>query len=188
MTRRRRLTTATLTGAYLASIIGGVWAVNAIGVVSVGFGLMAPAAVYFVGLTLVLRDLLQTATNSKPYTLTLIAVGAALSALINPQLALASGVAFAASETVDFLTFTALERHGFLRASLASNAISIPVDSLIFLTLAFGSLTYLPGQIVGKIIATLIAVAVLWALRRCRRTQQPQTLHEAICADLGIRP
>ena len=37
---------------------------------------------------------------------------------------------------------------------------------LLFLLLAFGSLQYLPGQIVGKAWMTLLAVAVLWLLRR----------------------
>jgi MYXO-CTERM domain-containing protein len=39
-------------------------------------------------------------------------------------------------------------------------------DSIVFLTLAFGSLQYLPGQVVGKAWMTLLAVAVLWLLRR----------------------
>jgi hypothetical protein len=34
------------------------------------------------------------------------------------------------------------------------------------LWLAFGSLEFLPGQIVGKLWMTLLAVAALWELRR----------------------
>ena len=153
-----------LAAAYIGSILAATWAVDAIGVVPVGFGFMAPAAVYFVGLTLVLRDLLQRRVG-KPATFALIGVGAALSALISPALALASGLAFLVSESVDFGVFTLAERFGFLRAVVASNAVALVVDSLIFLSLAFGSLAFLPGQIIGKAVATLVAVLVLWAVR-----------------------
>lgn len=156
-----------LAAAYLGSIIAANWAVAAIGVVPVGFGLMAPAAVYVVGLTLVLRDLLQRRIG-KPATFALIAAGAGLSALVAPQIALASGLAFLASESVDFAVFTAAERFGFLRAVAASNAVSLVVDSLVFLWLAFGSLAYLPGQTVGKAIATIAAVGVLVLLKARR--------------------
>ena len=35
-----------------------------------------------------------------------------------------------------------------------------------FLTLAFGSLEFLAGQVVGKLWMTVLAVALLWAWRR----------------------
>lgn len=174
-----RLATALLTGAYLTTILLATWAIENIGtapvpgatkVVPVGFGLEAPAAVYFVGLTLVLRDLLQRHIT-KPAMFALIGVGAALSALINPAVALASGLAFLASESVDYVVFTALQRRGLVRAVLASNAVSIVVDSIIFLTVAFGSTQFLPGQVVGKALATLAAVGVLVALRAVARRQ-----------------
>ena len=40
------------------------------------------------------------------------------------------------------------------------------MDSVLFLSLAFGSLVFLPGQIVGKLWMTALAVAVLWLWRR----------------------
>lgn len=161
------MTRTLIPAAYLGSIVAGVWAVDAIGVVPVGFGLVAPAAVYVVGLTLVLRDLVQRQLG-KLATFALIAAGAALSALISPALAVASGVAFLVSETVDFAVFTALEKRGLIRAVIASNVVALAVDSYLFLTLAFGSLAFLPGQLIGKGWATLAAVAVLVALRARR--------------------
>jgi len=160
-----KTTAITLSAIYLGSIVAANWAVSAIGVVPVGFGLMAPAAVYFVGFTLVLRDVLQRQIG-KPATVGLIVAGAGLSALISPTLALASGLAFLASESVDLLAFSIVERFGFLRAVIASNAVSIVVDSLVFLSIAFGSLAFLEGQIVGKAAATLAGVAVLAILPR----------------------
>ena len=155
--------------AYLGSILAATWAIETVGVVPVGFGLMAPAGVYFIGLTLVLRDLLQRQIG-KPATFALILVGAALSAFISPAIALASGAAFLVSESVDFAVFTATERFGLVRAVLASNAVALVVDSWLFLTLAFGSLEFLSGQIVGKTWATLAGVLVIAALRVGRVT------------------
>ncbi|MEU9925091.1 VUT family protein [Streptomyces griseoluteus] len=53
---------------------------------------------------------------------------------------------------------------------LASNAVSVCLDSLVFLWLAFGSLTYLPGQILAKAFMTLLGAAVVYLLhtRRAR--------------------
>lgn len=72
------------------------------------------------------------------------------------------------SETVDFAAFTLTERFGLLRAVVASNAVALVVGSYLFLTLAFGSLEFLHGQIVGKSIATVAGVAAIAALRSRR--------------------
>lgn len=45
--------------AYVGSIFAANWAVTTFGFVPVGFGLMAPAAVFLVGLTFTLRDMVQ---------------------------------------------------------------------------------------------------------------------------------
>jgi hypothetical protein len=50
-----------------------------------------------------------------------------------------------------------------------SNAVGLLVDSLLFLPLAFGSLTYLAGQLVGKTATTVIAVGVLVGTRARQR-------------------
>jgi hypothetical protein len=44
------------------------------------------------------------------------------------------------------------------------------VDSIVFLSLAFGSLEFLPGQVVGKLWAVLIAVPLVRLLRRVAPT------------------
>ena len=44
------------------------------------------------------------------------------------------------------------------------------MDSVVFLTLAFGSLAFLPGQIVGKLWAVAIAVPLVRLLRRVAPT------------------
>src|SRR4051812_37430582 len=135
-------TTIALATAYLGSIVLAAYAITHIGeqpfpgaphVVPVWPGIKAPSGVYIVGVTLVIRDLLQRRI-SKPTMFALILGGATLSAFVSPAVALASGIAFLASETVDWLVFTVAENHvGFVPSILASNAVSIVVDSAVFL-------------------------------------------------------
>ncbi|MBY8879579.1 VUT family protein [Actinacidiphila acidipaludis] len=152
--------------AYIATIPAANLAVAHFGAVPVGLGYVAPAGVYFVGLALVLRDLAREATG-RGAILAAIAIGTVLSYLLaDPSLATASAVAFAVAETMDFVVYEPLRRRGLLVAILASNAVGLLVDSLLFLHLAFGSLNYLPGQILGKTWMTVVAVIVLALLRR----------------------
>ena len=150
--------------AYVATIFAANWAITTFGLVPVGFGLMAPAGVYFAGLAFTFRDLTQDALGRR-WTYFAIVVGAALSGLISGPLALASGVAFLVSESLDLLVYTPLRARRWLVAVAASNVVGLAVDSALFLWLAFGSLDFLLGQIVGKAWVTAIAVAVLWAWR-----------------------
>jgi len=158
-----RLITA---AAYLSTIAAANWAINQYGAVPVGFGLIAPAGVFFAGLAFTLRDLLHE-TGGRTWVLAAIAAGAALSfAVANPTIAIASGAAFAVSELADWAIYEPLRRRRWLLAVAASNTVGIIVDSLLFLTIAFGSLAFLPGQLVGKTWMTLLAVALLIPLRR----------------------
>ena len=150
---------------YIGTIFGANWALATFGLVPVGFGLLAPAGVYFAGLAFTFRDLTQEQLG-RAWTFGAILVGAALSALVSPQFALASGAAFLFSETADFLVYTPLRRTHWLGAVAASNTVGLVVDSALFLFLAFGSLAFLPGQIVGKAWMTALAVAALWLWRR----------------------
>lgn len=150
--------------AYIATIFLANWSIQTFGVVPVGFGLMAPAGVYFVGAAFTFRDLGQE-TAGRRWILVAIAIGAGLSAIVSPAFALASAVAFGVSELADFMVYTPLRERGWLRAVAVSNAVGLVLDSVLFLWLAFGSLDFLPGQIVGKTWMTILAVAILWRLR-----------------------
>ncbi|MEV2255717.1 VUT family protein [Streptomyces sp. NPDC050147] len=161
--------------AYIATIPAANMAVTHIGALPVGFGYDAPAGVYMVGLALVLRDLAREAAGRKAI-LAAIALGTVLSYfLADPALAFASAAAFAVAETMDFAVYEPLRTRGLLIAMLASNAVGLLADSLIFLKMAFGSFDYLPGQILGKAWMTLGAVAVLALLRR-RKTAEVEAL------------
>lgn len=150
--------------AYIATIFGANWAIETFGFVPVGFGLMAPAGVYFVGAAFTFRDLAHESVGRGPI-IAAILIGALLSAWVSPTFAFASGVAFLLSESADFAVYTPLRRRGWLRAVALSNIVGLIVDSALFLWLAFGSLEFLAGQIVGKGWMTVLAIALLWGVR-----------------------
>lgn len=167
-TRRWTLTAAVLFAGYAATIAGANWASTLWPALAVA-DLQIPAGVFFAGLAFTVRDFLQEAVGTRS-TLLAIAVGAALSGLVaEPRIALASVAAFAVSELVDLAVYTPLRRRSRIAAVGLSNAVGLLVDSLLFLPLAFGSLTYLAGQLVGKAATTAIAVAVLVGSRARRR-------------------
>jgi uncharacterized PurR-regulated membrane protein YhhQ (DUF165 family) len=154
--------------AFVATVFAANWAINRFGIVSVGFGLQAPAAVYFAGLAFTLRDLVQRTLNKSAVVIAIL-VGAICSAFVSPHLAFASGTAFLVSELCDFAVYTPLARRHPIWAVGASNTAGAVVDSLIFLSLAFHSLALFWGQVVGKTWVTLATLAVLLAIRAATR-------------------
>ncbi len=92
---------------YILTIFAANWAISRFGAVPVGFGLMAPAGVYFAGLAFTLRDLTQESLGRR-WTVVAILAGAVLSAVVSPTFALASGTAFLFSELADFAVYTPL--------------------------------------------------------------------------------
>ena len=124
-------------------------------------GLMAPSGVLLIGVALVLRDAVHEYFGSK-IVLGAILVGAALSAFVAPApLVIASGVAFLLSELADMAVYTPLRKKRLAMAVLASGVVGAVVDSAVFLWIAFGSLDYLAGQVVGKAWMTIGAAAFL---------------------------
>ena len=134
--------------------------------VPVAPGLMAPSGVVMIGLALVLRDLVQRRLGLIP-ALGAIVLGAALSALLAPPaIVVASATAFFVSEMADLFVYTPLQRRHFILAVAISSLIGLVVDSAVFLYLAFGSLDFLAGQIVGKAWMVLLALPFVHWLRR----------------------
>jgi uncharacterized PurR-regulated membrane protein YhhQ (DUF165 family) len=109
--------------------------------------------------------------GGKRLVFALIVAGALLSYLVSdPFIALASGVAFAASETADLLIYTPLRKRGYLRAATASNIVGAFIDTVLFLWIAgFPIMAALPGQMVGKLLVTLAVVAVVVTVRTTRK-------------------
>lgn len=153
---------------FIGTVFGANWALSTFGIVAIGFGLAAPAGVFFAGLAFTARDMVHESLGRR-FVVLAILTGAALSWYVEPAFAIASGTAFLFSEALDYSVYAPLRAKGWLRAVAASNAAGLVVDSLLFLWLAFGSLAFLEGQIVGKAYMTLGAIAVLWAMRRFSR-------------------
>jgi queuosine precursor transporter len=126
-------------------------------------GLSVPAGTVFAGTSLAARDLVHDTLGARAAAAGT-AAGAALSAVLaSPHIAVASVVAFTASEIADAVIYSWLRRRARLRAVAVSNAVGLVVDSALFVPLAFGSFVNVPGQIIGKSIATLLAIAAFHA-------------------------
>jgi uncharacterized PurR-regulated membrane protein YhhQ (DUF165 family) len=134
--------------------------------VPVAPGIMAPSGVLMIGLALVLRDLVQRRLGVE-FGIGAIIVGAAISAaLALPSLVVASAAAFLLSEFADFAVYTPLARRRLVVAVFTSSVVGLVVDSIVFLWLAFGSLEFLTGQIIGKLWMVLLAIPFVVYMRR----------------------
>ncbi|HHI89109.1 MAG TPA: hypothetical protein ENK01_04065, partial [Hellea balneolensis] len=116
------------------------------------------------GLVLVVRDFAQREIGHK--VLIAMAIALVLTAwAAGPQLALASGTAFAISELVDWALFT-FSRMKLSSRVLLSSALSAPLDTTIFL---LGAQMIRPDQftlpnIVMSIAGKMIGALVIWHL------------------------
>jgi queuosine precursor transporter len=151
---------------WLIGHAGTVCVPNGPCLVPVAPGIMAPSGVMMVGLALVLRDLVQRRLGVES-GIGAIIVGAAISAgLAPPSLVVASAAAFLLSEFADFAVYTPLARRRLVAAVVASSVVGLVVDSIVFLWLAFGSLEFLIGQIIGKLWMVLLAIPFVVYMRR----------------------
>lgn len=162
--------------AYAATIPLANWMIGNVGectpngpcLIPVGFGLMAPSGVLMIGAALVLRDAVHSLLGWK-CAVAAILVGAALSFTFSPAaLVIASVSAFLLSELADLAVYSPLRRKRLVLAVFASGAVGAAVDSAVFLWLAFGSLDFIAGQIVGKLWMTALAAAVLMVMAKRR--------------------
>ncbi len=164
--------------AYLAAFIATIplanWMIGNVGtlcppdspcLIPVAPGILAPSGVLMIGLALILRDLVQRRLG-KRWTLGAILVGAALSGLVAPgALVIASATAFLLSELADFAVYTPLAKRRLILAVVASSVVGLIIDSIAFLYLAFGSLDFLLGQVIGKGWMVLFAIPAIWLIR-----------------------
>ena len=160
---------------YALTVVAANWFVENVGqptpgggphTIPVGFGYRAPSGVLWIGVAFTLRDVVQSSLG-KAATIAAILVGASLSYLVAPSLAVASALAFLVSETLDFGIYTPLiERGRAVAAVTLSNTVGLVVDTVVFLQVAFGSLEFWQGQVIGKLWMTLLALVVIVPMRR----------------------
>ena len=151
---------------WMIGHVGTVCVPNGPCLIPVAPAIMAPSGVLMIGAALVLRDLVQRRLGVE-FGIGAIIVGAVISAALAPAaLVIASAVAFLLSEFADFAVYTPLARRRLVLAVVASSLAGLVVDSIVFLYLAFGSLEFLIGQIIGKAWMVLLAVPFVAYLRR----------------------
>lgn len=120
-------------------------------------GNWAPMAIV-TGLILVVRDFAQREVNH--YILLPLLIGLGFSYLMAPpEIALASGIAFAVSELVDYLVYTTSSRPLSERVMISSS-LSAPLDSALFLLV--GNMA-IPGLFTWMTLITSIASKILGA-------------------------
>lgn len=162
--------------AYASTVPAANWMIGSIGqcvpdgpcLIPVGFGLMAPSGVLLIGAALVLRDAVHRLLGWK-WAIAAIIVGAGLSFQFSPAaIVMASVAAFVLSELADFAVYAPLQRNRLALAVMLSGIVGAAVDSAVFLWLAFGSLDFIAGQIVGKLWMTALATAVIVLARKVR--------------------
>ena len=158
---------------WMIGNVGTVCVPNGPCLIPVAPGLTAPSGVLMIGLALVLRDLVQRRLG-KLWAVGAIIVGAGLSGLVAPPaLVTASVAAFLFSELADFAVYTPLQERRLVLAVFASGIVGLTIDSLIFLQLAFGSLDFIWGQIVGKSWMILLALPIIWWIRERENRLNP---------------
>lgn len=161
--------------AFVATVWAANYALNRWGAVSVGFGYSAPAGVFFAGVAFTLRDVTHR-TLGRAVVIGAVLAGALLSYLISDgtipgghvSIAVASGLAFLLSEMFDLAVYEPVRKHGWLPAVALSNTVGLVVDSAVFLWLAFGSLSFFWGQVIGKAWMTVAAIALLAGIQTLR--------------------
>lgn len=161
--------------AYAATIPLANWMIGNVGttctpdgpcLIQVGFGLMAPSGVLMIGAALVLRDVVHSMLGWR-IAIAAIVAGTIMSAFVAPPaLVIASAVAFLLSELADFSVYAPLRQRRLVSAVFLSGIVGSVVDSAVFLWLAFGSLDFIAGQVVGKAWMSILALPILFTVRR----------------------
>lgn len=198
---------AILTGLYVGVVLTAQVSANKI--IELPFThLAAPAGTYLIGLALALIETAHhtapTRREGWKNAQLMIAMGFAGSAVLAIWIAIVNEMnsvgpdrfgflagtwrivvgslaAFAVSETIDN-GLGAWMRGRFpdpVRV-VTTNAISVPLDSLVFLAVAFGSLAFIEGQIVAKMAATVVlGIPIVLILRRFVGTADRAIVREA---------
>jgi len=185
---------AILTGLYVGVVVTAQVSANKI--VELPFThLAAPAGTYLIGLALALIETAHytapTRREGWKNAQIMIAMGFAGSAVLAVWIAIVNEMNGVGPDRFGFLAGTWRIVDGSLAAFAVSetldnglgawmrgrvpdpvrvmttNVISVPLDSLVFLAIAFGSLAFIEGQIVAKLAATVVlGIPIVLILRR----------------------
>jgi uncharacterized PurR-regulated membrane protein YhhQ (DUF165 family) len=160
---------------FAAAAVLANWLTTVFGFVPVGFGFAATAGTYAAGVALVARDFIHETSGLRGVAVA-VGIGTGLSLILtDPAIAVASGVAFLVSEVADTFVYAPLRERRWRLAVIASSVVGAIVDTLLFLSLAFGlaALTgeAVGGQLVGKVLWVAVPVAIVGGHIRNRRSR-----------------
>ena len=155
---------------YIVAIIAINIGFSYVPLVPLPTGDMFPPLSFAVGIVFVLRDFAQREVGH--WVLLAMGAAAVLSYLLaDPFVALASVLAFAASELVDWAMYSWTKRPLHERI-LWSSAVSTPVDSLVFLgVIGLATAPAVAAMVASKMVA---AIVVWWWWRRTCSTSRAQ--------------
>ncbi|MDG5467297.1 VUT family protein [Deltaproteobacteria bacterium IMCC39524] len=144
---------------YLGSIVVANLLVMNFGIIQVA-GLSFPAGAVAVGFTFTARDLVQRRFGKWGCWIWMF-VASWISAVFSPTLALASLGAFVVAEGLDWAVFTASPL-SFRGRAIVSNIVGTPLDSVVFVYLAFGPIwDAMWGQTIIKLASSLLIVFMI---------------------------
>jgi uncharacterized PurR-regulated membrane protein YhhQ (DUF165 family) len=140
---------------YLLAIIIANLGFTYIPMIPLPFGEMFAPMSLLVGFVFVLRDFAQRELGHRVFAV--MAMGVVISYLLaDPFVAVASAVAFAVSETVDWLIYT-IYKKPLKQRILISSAVSTPLDSAVFMLMLgffswYGMLIMVASKMLGAVI------------------------------------
>ncbi|HEX2101101.1 MAG TPA: VUT family protein [Candidatus Synoicihabitans sp.] len=149
------------------------------------FGQVAVGTIIF-GFTFTQRDRMHV--RGRPLVYAVIALATALSAglaflgHVPGRIIVASVIAIAIAETVDTEIYQRLLARSWWHRVLASNAVSIPLDSIFFNLVAFAGV-FAPRQMIAIIFGEIVvkflvgALTAFWRGRAGRRTLPAREVH-----------
>jgi len=161
---------------YVFSIIFGNLLVSYFGIIHF-MGLMFPAGALAIGITFSLRDFVQKEFGHKVwyFMISSAIITALLSFILSDlpispwKVALASSVAFIVSEFIDWLVYTISKKDITFRI-VVSNLFSTPIDSILFVGIAFGTFNFFEppvyGQAIVKYLSGLLVLPLIIYIRR----------------------
>ena len=137
---------------YFCSILVANWLVLQFGIITIG-PLVFPAGAVAVGITFSARDYVQKQYGKWGCWLWML-LACVVTYFLNPTLALASVTAFAVAEIVDWIVYS-FSKLPFKKRIMLSNVFSTPIDSIVFVVLAFGwTWPVIIGQTIVKFISS----------------------------------
>lgn len=148
-----------LTGILLANLL-----VHWFGLIQWG-PLVFPAGAVMIGLTFSFRDMVQRKYGKWQCWIWMV-IASLITLFFNQQIAFASVCAFLVSEGVDWGVYTWLPG-SFRKRLIVSNLFGVPLDSVVFVGLAFGlNWQAIFGQTIIKMLSSLLVLVPLAKIRQ----------------------